>query len=746
MYSTYSRPDESVSRRSFSTRLRAIVLGVGLLCASAVQAAGELVQNFKDVDITTVIEAVAKISGQNFIIDPRVKGKVTVIAPDGMDPHALYQTLLAVLNVHGYVAVPSGDVIKIVPANLARDQLSYRNWKENSESWVSEVIPVDHVEATKLVAVLRPLVAREGHLVALAESNTLIITDTIANIQRIKSILKRVDIDTQGHYEVINVQHASAEEMAKTLKSVLPKTQGGLDVNVSFDERSNRLILSGDEQKRMMLRALVADLDVPVASEGKVQVVYLRYAKAADLVPILQKIAGNRTLLSASSSEDSGSKTVSAPVPVAEGAAGEQTATVQTVNNNSLARADSTQLKEQISIEADERMNAVIISAPVAVVTALKNVIKQLDIRRAQVLIEAIFVEISEDKAAALGVEWAALGNNGVGILNLTGSLATILANTGNLAAQAAGINTGITIGGGSVDASGNTGWGALLNALHSDSSSNILATPSILTLDNEEAEILVGREVPIQTGSYTSTTSAVSDAFNTIERENVGLSLKVKPQINEGNEIYLDIDQEVSDILPKGEAVDIQTSKRQIKTKVIVGDGKVVVLGGLINEKETEVVSKVPGLGDIPGLGALFRSTDNKREKANLMVFLRPVIVRDNMTSDFYSQKKYRYIYGEQARMLQKDSGMLEGLRPKLPTLEQWKQGYDTSGQAEQVESSKKPVVIESKAVVKNESPVEVEKPASTVSESKPSEPKEPYKVGGLEVYPNTSEEILGL
>ncbi|WP_319380152.1 type II secretion system secretin GspD [Thiomicrorhabdus sp.] len=741
MYSTYPRRrDEKNSRRRFSMRLRALAFGVGLLCTTAGQAAGDLVQNFKDVDITTVIEAVAKISGQNFIIDPRVKGKVTLIAPDGMNPNALYKTLLAVLNVHGYVAVPSGDVIKIVPANLARDQLSYRTWKENSESWVSEVIPVDHVEATKLVAVLRPLVAREGHLVALAESNTLIVTDTVANIQRLKSILKRVDVDTQGHFEVITIQHAAAEEMAKTLKSVLPKNQGGLDVNVTFDERSNRLILSGDEQKRMMLRALVAELDVPVASEGKVQVVYLRYAKAADLVPILQKIAGNRTLLSVSSAETASANT---PASAPDAAANVPAQSKGEPASSNLARVDSSQLKEQISIEADERMNAVILSAPVAVVSALKNVIKQLDIRRAQVLIEAIFVEISEDKAAALGVEWGVLGNNGVGILNLSGSLASILGNVGDVAKQAAAISTGITLGGGDVDASGSTGWGALLTALHSDSSSNILATPSILTLDNEEAEILVGREVPIQTGSYTSTTSSVSDAFNTIERENVGLSLKVKPQINEGNEIYLDIDQEVSDILPKGEAVDIQTSKRQIKTKVIVGDGKVVVLGGLINEKETEVVSKVPGLGDIPGLGALFRSTDNQREKVNLMVFLRPIIVRDNTTSDYYSQKKYRYIYGEQQRMLQKETGMLEGLRPRLPTLQQWKEGKVDPVEPQDV--SGKTAVSDSKASPRSDAKA-VDKPAETVVVQEDRTSDTPFSVGGLKVYPGSSEELLGL
>lgn len=627
--------------------------------------------NFQNVELEKVIEAVAKISGHNFVVDPRVKGKVTLIAPEGMNPQELYQTLLSILSVHGYVAVEAGGVTKVVPANLAKDQLSYRNYKETSEDWVTEVLDVQHVEATKLVAVLRPLVAREGHLVGLAESNRLIITDTVANIRRIKSVLRKVDIDNYGQFEVIQVEHAPAEDLAKTLKGLIPKNKGGTDVTISFDERSNRIILTGDEQKRIMLRALLAELDVPMASEGRVQVIYLRYAKAADLVPVLQKISSNQSLAQAAVANEAPAD-IASSAP-ADNGAGEPKNAPSATSANPLALANQKQLKEQISIEADERMNALVISAPTPILTALKEVIRQLDIRRAQVLIEAIFVEISEDRAANLGVEWGALGEKGAGLINFSGTLPTILGNIGNPLAQVGALSTGANFAVGDYDS--NSGWGALLQALHSDSASNILATPSLLTLDNEEAEILVGREVPFQTGSYTSTTTSVSNPFSTIERKNVGLSLVVKPQINEGDEIYLEIDQEVSDVLPKGEAVDIQTTKRQIKTRVIVGDGNVVVLGGLINEKETQVDSKVPGLGDIPGLGALFSSTKNTREKVNLMVFLRPVIVRDNLKSDFYSQQKYKYINEQQQRLLDQPqkSWVTPGLRPKLPDYQQW-------------------------------------------------------------------------
>ncbi len=643
----------TLKRPSAWAALIAVALLMPLTYVGSVQAEGEMKQSFKQVDISTVIESVAKITGRNFIIDPRVKGKVTLLAEEGMAPETLYQTLLAVLNVHGYVAIPGGGVIKIVPANLARDQLPYRNWKESNEDWVTEVISVHNVASTKLVAVLRPLVAKEGHLVALAESNKLIITDTVANIKRIKGVLSRVDIDSNGAYEVIEVKNASAEELVKTIKGVMQKGKGGLDVKVSFDERSNRIVLTGEEHKRMMLRALIADLDIKVDREGRVQVIYLRYAKAAEIVPVLQKIAKNRALLSAAES---------AEAPGAEGAAS------VSINRN---------VKEDISIEADERMNAIILSAPVSIVSALKSVITQLDIRRAQVLIEAIFVEVSEDKSRELGVEWGVLGENGAGLINFTGAIPSILGNVGNPLAQSSAIGRGISMGFGEVSADGTSGWGGLLRALNSDSGSNILATPSIVTLDNEEAEIVVGREVPFQTGTYTSTATSVTNPFSTIERKNVGLKLKVTPQIlNQGNEVYLQIDQEVSDVLPKGEAVDIQTTKRQIKTQVIVGDGNMIVLGGLITEKETEVESKIPGLGDLPGLGQLFSSSENKREKVNLMVFLRPVIIKDNAMSNFYSQKKYNKMVVEEDGVLERmNTNRLSGEVPRLPALQVWQE-----------------------------------------------------------------------
>jgi general secretion pathway protein D len=323
-------------------------------------------------------------------------------------------------------------------------------------------------------------------------------------------------------------------------------------------------------------------------------------------------------------------------------------------------------------------------------------VIKQLDIRRAQVLIEAILVEVSESKQAELGVEWVANGPNGVGMIDFSGTIPALLGSASNPAAAAAALGSGASMAVGQIGAN-NQGWGALIRALNADSRSNILATPTILTLDNEKAEIVVGREVPFQTGSYTGTSGGTtpSNPFNTIERKDVGLKLKVKPQINEGNEVFLEIDQEVSDVLPKGDAVDLQTTKRQIKTKIIVADGHMIVLGGLLNERETEVEKKMPVLGDLPLLGALFTSKQNVREKVNLMVFLRPVIVRDNTMSSYYSNKKYRLIRQDEQNLLENDLGLLEGLRPHLPSIEQWKDSipatpYVTKKERAEIEAEK--------------------------------------------------------
>ena len=640
---------------------------VGLLLwamTTRVQAA-EIQQNFRDVEIANVIEAVAKVTGQNFIIDPRVRGKVTLIAPQAMSSDALYQTLLAILNVHGFVAIPSGEVIKVVPVNLARDQLPYAGPQDRGEAWVTEVVTVNHVEAAKLVAILRPLVAREGHLVALADSNRLIVTDTVDGLNRIKAILKQIDINTHTEFEVIRPQYAPADELVRTLRAVQGVSGAGQNVlgaRINFDERSNRIIVSGDLDDRLMVRALIAELDVPLSRDGSIQVVYLHYAKATDLVPILQQLASQEGFRAGL---DRGDGEIST----------NEDGTSRPANQATFEKSMMT----SVSIQADERMNAIVMSAPADVLEGLKNVIRQLDIRRAQVLIEAIIVELSEARAAQLGVDWAAFGASGVGLFNLSGNLPGVATavGTGNTDGFP---GRGVTAAVG--DVRGNSGWGALINALRSDTGANILSTPTLLTLDNESAEIIVGREVPFRTGSFT-TSAGGTNPFTTIERKSVGLKLRVKPQINQGNEVYLEIENEISDVLP-GDTPDLlQTSKRELRTSVIVGDGDTIVLGGLLSERETDTRNEVLGLGSIPGLGALFRNQSSNREKVNLMIFLRPVIIRDQTMGSFHSRQKYGQMQEQQQTILRHSpSGLLEGLRPELPTLEQLDEGLATSSE----------------------------------------------------------------
>ncbi len=614
-----------------------------LLCFSLTVRAGEtvqLTQQFKNADIRDVIEAVAKLTGRNFVLDPRVQGKVTLIAPEPMPADSLYETLLAMLRVNGFGAVPGRTAIKIVPLSTLRDKVPAGRvrWQDD---WETRVITVHWVKAAQMVPVLRPIVAREGFIAALPQGQQIVVVDSAANVARIARVAHALD-RPESAYDVITLKHADGESLRQTLQPLTPK-----DVRVAYDPQGNRMILSGPEQPRRQLMALIAQLDQPGSENGQVKIIYLHYAKAKDLAQLLRDLAKSHALQA-----------------VADGKATKKGAAQLRPN----AKGTS-----PVSIEADERMNALLISGPAALVRALHQVVKQLDIRRAQVLIEAVVAEISADKAAQLGIEWGASGPNGIGVINFTGAIPALIGNIGNPVGQAQAIGRGVNAVVG--EQYGNDqGWGALIRLLKTDSQANIVSTPTLLTLDNEEAEIIVGREVPFQTGRYTSTgnSSTPTNPFTTIERRNVGLKLRIKPLINEGDEVQLKLALEVSDILPKGDAVDLQTSKREIKTSVIVGNGNVVVLGGLLTQKEREANGKVPGLGDIPGLGALFRNHDNRREKVNLMMFIRPVIVRDAAFVRAYSRRKYHLLRQQQAQVRpQMGDRVIKGLHPALPPLE---------------------------------------------------------------------------
>lgn len=627
-----------------------VLAGVFFILTPAGAAAPvQLTQSFHNADIRDVIEAVAKLTGKNFIIDPHVKGEVTLIAPNPMPADTLYQTLLALLRVHGYAAIEGPTATKIVPVNSARDKLPAIRSQE-SDAWITTVVPLKWLDGTKLVPALRPLVAREGLISAVPGDRHLILTDTRANITRLRQVIARLD-QPLGDYDVITLQYADGDHLARVLQGMVPT-----GVKLSYNPQGNQLIVAGSEAARLQLRALVAQLDQPVAKNGQVEVVYLHYASAKAVAPLLQKLAGSRTFQLA----------VSSPTKDLGKA-------VET-RDNAIA----------VTIEADEAMNALVISAQPNLLKALKSVIQQLDVRRAQVLIEAVIVELSADKAAQLGIEWGALGANGVGLLNLSGTLPSLIANQGNPAAQAQAIGRGLNAAVGEQYRS-DRGWLAFLRALQSDTQANIISTPSLLTLDNQDASIVVGREVPFQTGSYTTQNAGATptNPFVTIKRENVGLKLNLRPLINQGDEVQLKLHLELSDVLPKGDAVDLQTSKRAIDTTVQVKDGSVLVLGGLLTERETQVDGKVPLLGDIPGLGLLFRNTDNQRSKVNLMMFIRPVILRDTALSSAVSRQKYQGLYLQQQHMLHQWHPLLkQGARPRLEPLHAQKRPVSPAGQ----------------------------------------------------------------
>jgi general secretion pathway protein D len=635
-----------------------LLLLIWLLIGLPVQAE-TVTLNLKDADIGALISTVAEVTDRNFIVDPRVKGKVTVISSRPMDSEEVYQVFLSILKVHGFAAVPSGEVIKIVPdVNAKQDgiPMASDNAPGKGDQMVTRVVQVDNVAAAQLVPILRPLVPQQGHLAAYPTTNVLIISDRARNVERLLTIIRRIDQVSDSEIEVITLQHASATEVVRVLNSLsrVRPAAGKAPAAASrqvlvADERTNSVLLGGDRSTRLRMRAIISHLDTPLDAGGNTDVVYLRYAEATEIVDVLLGV----------------------------GKIEEQEKTQQ--GKGTAARSS----RGSFDIQADEATNALVITAPPDIMRTLKRVISQLDIRRAQVLVEAIIAEVGEDTARDLGVQWIFAGdtsnNRGpVGVINYSNSGSPI-ADIANAALAADSGGTVPTLLDGALVGFGRFGsnsfnYAAVLNALASDTNTNILSTPTLVTLDNEEAEIVIGENVPFVTGSFTSTGAgdSATNPFQTIQREDVGLTLKIKPQINEGDAMRLDIEQEVSSIADSvAGASDIVTNKRAIKTSVMVDDGQVVVLGGLIEETINESVQKVPLLGDIPYLGALFRSKTSDIRKTNLMVFIHPVILRDASTMNNYTNAKYNDIRVIQMEQNNDGVNMLPGKQhPVLPNI----------------------------------------------------------------------------
>ena len=608
--------------------------------------------NLKDADIRSLIETVAEATGRNFVVDPRVKAKVTVISARSMNREEVYQVFLSVLQVHGYATVKVGEIIKILPDVNAKQGpvlTGDGNTHATGDELVTRVIPIKNVPAAQMVPILRPLVPQQGHLAAYPNSNVLVISDRAANIQRLISIIDRIDRPDSQEIEVVQLEHASAAEVVRIIDSMRRQNAQGQvpgGTTLAADDRSNSILLSGDNAARLRIRGLIAHLDTPLQGGGNAQVVFLKYAKAAELAPILLGISQFE----------------------AEGQQG---------NANGAGTGASLQ---RVDIQADESTNALIITAAPAKFDSIRRIITQLDIRRAQVLIEAIMAEVSTGLSKELGVQYAYVPTErssgttpAVGQLfsNSSADIAGLIA--GGTDAALSAVASGFFVGAAKVG--GKDNFAALLRALEGDSATNILSTPQLLTLDNEEAEIVVAQNVPFITGQYTNTGSGTDTAvnpFQTIEREDVGITLRITPQINEGDSVILNVEQEASSLSPSPIASDLITNKRSIKTTVLAQDEQTIVLGGLIEDRYTDDVQKIPLLGDIPLLGHLFRSTNTTKDKQNLMVFIHPVIIRDPATASYVTNSKYSFMKARQIEAAIDDRGLIENGARLLPDLDE--------------------------------------------------------------------------
>ncbi|TNC91795.1 MAG: type II secretion system protein GspD [Thalassolituus sp.] len=574
--------------------------------------------NLKDADIEAFISQVADITGKSFVLDPRVKGKVSVLSSEPMNQEGVYELFLSVLQIHGLAAVPAGDVTLIIQQNDVKQAGRSLDDKAaiDSQELLTKVIMIKNTPALDLVPILRPLVAKYGHLAGVKSANALIISDHSININRIEEIIDRLDRSGSEELEVVQLKEAWVGNVVTMLQSLDPSkvSQGNADDNatsgsirVVADERSNRLIIKGEKTARERIRKLIEQLDQPSYFSGSAQVIRLQYANAEKLAEMLKSL-------------------------MSEGTAGK----------------DEAQVKGNVGIHADTELNALVVRAEPSVMKEIQELVGSLDVRRAQVLIESAIVEVTGDVTQALGVQWAKGDLDapvaGTNFSNAGPSLASIATGVAS-GDYSSAVGSGLTLGG-FAESGGDVDFGVVIQALKSNTATNLLSTPSIMTLDNQEAEIIVGQNVPFVTGSTAS--SSNSNPFTTITREDVGVTLKVIPHIHDGEAIRLEVEataESVSSTTVSGSA-DLITNKRSIKTMILSENEETIVLGGLIRDDVREVVSKVPLLGDIPLLGWLFRSKSVESVKSNLMVFLRPTIVSDAGVARNLTQEKFDGIW----------------------------------------------------------------------------------------------------
>ena len=620
--------------------------------------------NFVNADIEGVVKAVSEITGKNFVLDPRVKGTVNIVSAKPMSRALVYQVFLSALRLQGFAAIEERGMVMIVPEIDAKLHRSPTQGPQEPRSRAggdtiqTQVFKLKHESAAQLVTVLRPLISPNNSVTAYPGNNSLVVTDYASNLQRIEKIIESVDQPTDSDSIMIPLRYASAVDVAQTISRLVAEPVQAADPTSRFtiaaDARSNSLLArAGDPARLRRVRELAAMLDSPTSAGGNIHVIYLKNAQAVKLAEVLRAIYSGETVGTA------GQLPTAAGSPLGQAPAAGQTGA-----------------SRPGIIQADAATNSIIITAPDAIYNNLRAAVEKLDVRRAQVYVEALIAEVSANKAAEFGIQWQSLGGlaktnvQGFGGTNFGNASQNIAGISQNPTAAGQGLNIGVVKG--TIKIPGTTteilNLGLLLRALENDANANILSTPTLLTLDNEEAKIVIGQNVPFVTGQYAVSAAATTPTpFQTIERKDVGLTLKIKPQISEGGAVRLQISQEVSSVDSSG-ASGIITNKRSVDSTVLVDDGQIVVIGGLMQDTFNDGVSKIPGLGDLPIIGGLFKYNTRLRNKTNLMVFLRPTLLRSAERADTLTTDRYDYILGEQGKARPMPSVLPDFGSPSLP------------------------------------------------------------------------------
>ena len=593
------------------------------LISGPLYSADKLTMNMQGADIRALIQWVSDNTGKNIVVHKDVQGEVTVLSSKALTADEAYQVFLSVLQVHGFAAIETEQALKIVPRSLANAGAPPFTARSNTSDMIVNVVKIENVSADKLADTLRPLLGKEAIVAAYKATNTLIIADHKANMATAEHLITQLDQAGDTQIELIRLQYANAKDVLDSLKALVPSqntanSNSPLDITMSVDERSNSIMLAGDPAKRKQFKQLIRRLDTSLEGEGNTQVIYLHYADAKEVSPILENLAKS---IQASGKDNS----------------------------------------SDVSIEASESANALVINAPPAILSTMKRVVKRLDIRRAQILVEAVVVEVSGEVDDDLGVTWVTgRDNNIIGAVNTLGDLT--LANP-SLDPDATGINAFSPARGFTFGYFENGNLQAAIRALNATQNTNVLSTPTIVAIDNEEASLLVGQNVPFRTGQSTSASSSTTNPFTTIERQDIGISLTVTPRINQGDSITLEINQKTESIAPSIEtASDIITNKREFITTALIKDGQILVIGGLISDEETETHDKVPVLGNLPLVGKLFSSSGVKHTKKNLMVFIHPVILKDDEHVKNVTQQRYNFMKDLQQKAKDNTSNVQPG------------------------------------------------------------------------------------